>query len=94
MKVIDIRLSLQFLEDWEKAPLGIRRRVDKFIYQILSTKKLPNSFNAHKANGLDLWIGYVNVHHNPYRILFRVLEDGTLYWDRLLSHSEMDEILR
>lgn len=94
MKVIDIFLTEQFIEDWDRTPADIKRRVDKYIDHILALRELPNSLNAHRANGADVWIGHVNANRNPYRILFKMESGGKMIWERLVTHTEMDELLK
>lgn len=93
--IVDIRLTDEFLMDWESVPKNIRDRVDRQVAHILASGRLPNSLNAHRASGVgfNIWIGHINNGRNPYRLLF-VVEDGVLVCKRLLTHTEMDLLFK
>lgn len=91
MNVSDVQPTLEFLEDWERAPAITRQQVDTKLRLIHQAGKLPPSFNAHRAHGRGgLWIGHVTFGGMAHRILFTV-EEGVLILHRLLTHTEMED---
>ncbi len=92
----DLTISNQFYSDYVKAPKPVQIKVDRIIKMFSSSGKFPPSFNAHKAltTGTETWIGYVNRSREHWRILFYVLENSMVEFDRLLDHDHMDHELR
>ncbi|HMN10756.1 MAG TPA: hypothetical protein PKD55_00360 [Bellilinea sp.] len=92
--VRDIWFSPEFLEEYQNLPKRVRKQVDAKTRLISESAVLPPSFQAHRVEGSDLWIGYVNQGPNGYRILFSFNGDGTITFEKVCGHNEMDEYLR
>lgn len=93
MQFRDIRTEQAFLEDWDKAPQHVKRRLDRRVKQWSLTGRLSPSAQAHKADRYDCWIIYINLGGGGYRLLARFV-DGCMILLRLVDHEEMMEILR
>ena len=90
----DIVISEDFIIDYENAPQRVKKRVDDIIDMTLILGKLPKSVRPHYSKGeKGFWIGYVNQNRGAWRFLFEEIQ-GVVYLDRLLSHTEMDDLFR
>lgn len=95
MNIHDLHIEEDFIIDYGKAPLPIQDKVDWIIRFISDTGAFPNSFMAHKISASYVWIGYVTRSRQHWRILFEKDEyTNELYFMRLVTHQEMDKILR
>lgn len=100
IKIQDIILTEQFIEDWEAVENEqILKAVDKIIRLISCTKRLPNSMQAHKvqlgapkSTWEHYWIGYVTLGNQAWRILFSLQKKNIIQFERLLPHAEMDRV--
>ena len=100
MKIRDVSMVEEFYDDYAGAPNQVKKRVDnkiRIMGEAIQTNgwcHLPNSFNAHKVDNVpDLWIGYITVGNQGWRVLFDVDVKGTLRFLHLLSHDNMDFLL-
>jgi len=91
----DIRVSEDFLIDYDTAPSHVIDMVDKLIRMILDSHAIPNSMAAHKVSSAyhNLWIGYVTRTNEHYRVLFHT-EDSVIVFDRLFKHNDMNLYLK
>lgn len=97
MKIKDVRISSQFAEDWEALPARTKNQADSRILNSLDAGKIVDSLQPHRVrfnNEPGLWIGKVGKGFGAYRIIYRMLEDGTLFLERIFNHAEMEEYLR
>ena len=95
MKIKDVCFSPEFWSDWEQAPQPVRNQLDRKLKTIATHGVIPPSINANKAGGeIDIWIGYVNVGKNSYRILYSVTVTGTMVVERFISHKEADTLFK
>lgn len=94
MKFDDIYLSLDFIEDYDNAPIEIKNTVNSKLSVWAITRKLPPSAQAHKAKTYDsIWIVYLNKGKGGWRLLVCV-SDRKMTFLRLLNHSDMEHQLR
>lgn len=91
----DIRVSEQFIKDYNTAPSHVMEAVDKLIRIILDSHALPNSMAAHKVASAyhNLWIGYITRTKEHYRLLFHT-EGSVVVFDRIFKHDVMDTYLK
>lgn len=97
MKIRDIQISSQFAEDWEVLPSRIKLQANIRILNCLDAGKIISSMQPHRVrfdNEPGLWIGKIGKGFGAYRIIYRMLKDGTLYLERIFSHEEMEDYLR
>ena len=96
IKVRDVAFSSQFWEDWNSCPPSIQKRFNEDVEKIAQAKQLLPSINPHKVkNSPDgWWIGYISIGVYAWRFLFSVSGSGTLVVERILSHNEMDRVLK
>lgn len=100
MKIRDVSMVSEFYVDFRNAPKEIQKRVDnkiRIMAEMIANKgwcSLPNSFNAHKVDNVpDLWIGYITVGNQGWRVLFDVDTNGMFRFLHLMTHDDMDAIL-
>lgn len=90
----DIVISEDFIVDYDNAPPFVKKRVDTILDMTLIHGTLPKAARPHHSKGeKGLWIGYVNQRRGAWRFLFEEVE-GVLYFDRLVTHGEMEDIFR
>lgn len=90
----DVTVSETFISDFEDAPQPVRRAVDKLVNTIGKHGILPPGMRAHKAaSNSEVWIGYVTRSRSHWRVLFYI-EDFNVLLDRLITHDEMDILLK
>ena len=92
--ITDIKFTKEFYNDYDVAPLQVKKAMDKLVRLILDGGKFPNSMNVHSAKSVynDVYIGYVTRSGQHWRVLF---ETDTTYIVilRLLDHNEADKYL-
>lgn len=94
-RVKDVHVTDTFLYDWDHSPERARKTLDRYLKIISYTGRLPNGLNAHKAfDRGDLWIGYISNSAPGWRILFSIDNRKEMVLEHLLTHSEMDVILK
>lgn len=92
--IVDIVVAQDFIIDYDNAPPFIKKRMDSIINMTLKHGKLPKACRPHHSKGeKGEWIGYVNQSRGSWRFLFEEL-NGVLYLDRVITHTEMDDIFR
>jgi mRNA-degrading endonuclease YafQ of YafQ-DinJ toxin-antitoxin module len=95
-KIRDIVCDTQFFRDYDRVPKFIKENIDRKMDQILKDRSIPNSFQAHKVDDLEetLWIGYITYGIGGWRVLFEFAANGIVVFKRLLSHDQMETVLK
>lgn len=94
IRIKDIFITEQFAKDHDKAAREAQKALDKYIRIIRLSGILPPGLGAHRAqNGGIVWLGYITVGKQGWRIIFE-LDDGIMTLDRLLPHAEYDIYLK
>ena len=97
MKIHDIILSDHFWSDWKHVPDGIKKRFNQDLEIISEIGKLPNGIQAHKIKNYcedGWWVGYISTGKFAWRFLFSVTASGVMVVERIISHNEMDQLLK
>ena len=69
-KIEDIRITDEFSADFDTAPKRIQKKIDRLIRMTLDAGRLPQSVNPHPSYIHELWIGYVTVGNQAWRMLY------------------------
>jgi hypothetical protein len=95
IKINNIYLDELFIEEYEKAPHQIQKRMDSLIRMIDIAGKLPSSMHPHISPIAGVWVGVVSKKLGGWRVHFTsdLTDSGTIYLERLLSHEDSDRIL-
>lgn len=90
----DIIVTKEFIEDYDRLPNIVKKRVDRRIADWAITGKLPKSAQAHRSHQYDIsiWIIYITCGHGAYRMLVR-LENHKLHLLRVGDHEQVDRII-
>lgn len=94
IRIKDLFITKQFKQDHDRASAEAIKAIDKYVDMIRKSGTLPPGLNAHRAeNGDTVWLGYVTVGKQGWRVIFE-LKDGVMVLDRLLPHDKYDIYLK
>ena len=94
--IYDIEMTDEFYYDYDRAPVPVKKRINRLIEMIAEEGHLIPSMNTRTTFREDgLWMGNVTQKRQAWRVLFWVDEDdGVVIFHRLMSHDKRDEYLR
>lgn len=95
-KIKDVTFGPDFMDDYINAPEKIQKQFNGIVERTAREGVLTPGVKGHKIkeHPENWWIGYVSVGIFAWRFLFSFTSSGVLVIERLLSHNEMDDLLR
>lgn len=95
MKIKDIAIVPEFVQEWERLPNRLKKRLDRKLLNMMDSGTIINSFQAHRVKQMEepMWIGYLSMGKGGWRILFDFDVNGNLRLLHVLTHNEMDRLL-
>lgn len=98
IKLYDIGFYPEFGEDLELIPENIQERLFSRVgamWELINQGSgiVLGSFNAHKIQNTEVWIGHLTNGGQAYRILFEMDSKGCMWIWRIMTHKQMDEFI-
>lgn len=96
IKICDITFVAEFFDDFEGVPQLVQDRFEQKINQMLDQidqrgwTLIHKSFNAHKIEDSDVWIGHLTIGKDAWRVLFDIDTNDVIHFWHIKSHKEMD----